>query len=80
MENNKILYAKCYSHITDYNFYEDLAEQNNIEKPKQVIKNVASFDVQNNTIHYFGTARVGIKTKPIVLAFFNKLKTILGEN
>ena len=76
---NKILYAKCYNYITDYN-YEDLAKQNNIEIPKQVIRNVAGFDMQNNTIHYFGTARVGAKTKPIILVFFNKLKTILGEN
>ena len=76
----KILYSKCYNYIPNYRGYEDLATQNNIEIPKQVIRNVAGFDMQNNTIHYFGTARVGAKTKPIILAFFNKLKTIRGEN
>ena len=77
---NKILYAKNYNYLPNYISYEDVASKNNITTPKQVLQNVAYFDLDEDKIGYFGTAKVGKKTRPIILDFFNKIKTILGDD
>lgn len=79
-KGNKILYAKNYAHLPNYISYEDVANKNNIITPKQVLQNVAYFDLDEDKIGYFGTAKVGEKTRPIILDFFNKLKTVLGDD
>ena len=71
-----ILYSKRYDYLQDFVNYEELAKKHNIETPKEVLKNVAYFDFNKNQIGYYGTARVGEKTRRIVLEFFYKLKTI----
>lgn len=55
---------------------KNLQKKHNIETPKAVLKNVAYFDFNRNKIGYYGTAKVGEKTRQIVLEFFYKLKTI----
>lgn len=77
---NKILYAKNYNHLPNFVSYEDIANKNNLTTPKRVLQNVAYFNLSKNEVGYFGTAKIGEKTRPIILEFFNKLKTILGDD
>lgn len=74
MKRDYNVYSKVYNKKESY---QDLAKEYNVEVPALVEKNVAYFNFYKNEIGYFGTARVGEKTRQVIKQFQRKLLEVI---